>query len=73
MAVSVGEQNSFVGDGGRLRPHADSEGRGGERDLWYDGGVNSTGAHGKEQGHFTTCANKDYIRLDYIINSVIVY
>lgn len=53
-AVSIGEQHGFVGDGGWLYPHADSEGGGGEKDIWYDGGVDSTGTHGKEKGHLAT-------------------
>lgn len=52
--VSVGEQHSFVGDSGRLHPHADSEGGDGERDIWCDGGVDSAGTHGEEERRLTT-------------------
>lgn len=56
--VSVGEEHSFVGDGGRLQPHADGEGGDGERDFWYDGGVDSSGSHWEEEGHITAYATR---------------
>lgn len=52
-AVSVGEQHGFVGDSGRLHPHADGEGGERERDIWYDGGVDPAGTHGEEERHLT--------------------
>lgn len=53
-AISVGDQHGFVGDDGRLHPHADSEGGEGERDVRYDRGVDTTGTHGEEESHLTT-------------------
>lgn len=52
--VAVGEQHGFVGDSGWLHPHADGKGGDGERDIWYDGGVDSMGTHGEEERHLTT-------------------
>lgn len=64
--VSIGEQHGFVGDGGWLHPHADSEGGGGEKDIRYDGGVDSARTHGKEKGHLTTCITR---RCDVVFKS----